>query len=165
MATVASSLDVYDFESVIECAVKAVLEANDLTTYTSADASVERVLPRVEVAFSPGGETGHAEFLPNGTDGELLANEWLGSLALMVIVKSNAVDDLKVNRAKVRDVAARFRTLLDAECALHSILEVRGAGASPSFATEKGWLACTLRYNVKFGLVPGALVELAAATA
>ena len=164
MATVASSLDVYDFESVIEGAAKAVLEAHDLTTYTSADASVERVLPRVEVAFSPGGETGHAENVP-GASGELLANEWLGSLALMVIVKSNAVEELRANRAKVRDVAARFRTTLDAACALHSILEVKGAGASPVFATEKGWLACTLRYNVRFGLVPGALVELAAATA
>jgi hypothetical protein len=181
MAVVESVIDVYDHETVIEAAAKAVITPRLAalvnvaalklkvapTAYVSAELTMERKLPRVEILFAVGDELRQQEAIESAdaegdpVEGkELLPNCWRGTLTLQPIVHSDGYEVLRYMRAHLRDVTARWRTQLDKQLAFYNVMDVVSQGATPIFQTDKGLLACTLRQTILFGLIPGCLSEL-----
>lgn len=164
MAQVASVIDVYDFENVIESAAKEVLVAAGIANvYAGADAGMDRAIPRVEVIYQHGAEMQSHELLTEAGDTpiyEPVCNAWRGTLSIQPIVASGNASELATMRAKCRDVAARWKKFLMVSMPHHLLIDCVGAGAQPMFATDRGLWACTLRYTISFRLRDNALNEL-----
>lgn len=157
MAVVALPIDVYDFETVIEAAVKTVLSAAGVANvYTGADAVIERVLPRVEVQFQLGGEMPIQELVGN----DIVTCGWRGTITMQPVAESGDMVTLRELRAQCRDTAARWKARLDAELPTYSLIDCVGNGAQPTFATDKGYWACSMAYTISFALLPQTLNEL-----
>lgn len=165
MATAESIKAVWDIEGIVEAAVKAVLTdaaiklaegGANVPSFASADIAIERPRPRIEILFSLGDATGHQQVF----NGDRIHDIFRGALAVQVVADSDRYADLRLLVALLRELTARWLTLINAKMDKHALKDLVPAGASPVFQTDKGYFAATLRFNGQVCIRPEAMTAI-----
>jgi hypothetical protein len=111
-----AAIALYDFETVLPSAAKAVFAAAGLAAYTLADTpTVQRSRPRVEIIYRHGGNSSPAQ-IHRMTDGTYRVAAFRGELSIYVITDADATGRSahSAYRAQVRAVLASLPFVLNA---------------------------------------------------
>ena len=147
----ATDSEIYNFETIIENAVKAILVAADLTCYASEDAAVlQRTRPRVEIMFTPGAASDHLQLV----SGEQRHDTFSGSLILSAITDmADGIVSHMSYRASLRSIGARLiYSLDDTALPYHEVHEITPGGSSPTISPADGLWESRQLYNIKFNI-------------
>lgn len=151
--------DIYDFESVVESAVKAVLVANEITAYTTQDFTptnpdgtpnqdFQLKRPRVEIMFIPGAAAG-VWVLVNGQPRD---SAFKGTIQLRVITEPHIAVH-SAFRATVRGLMHGIGLAVNGTAPMtrHKIQPwFRDGGTSVMVKTEDGYLRTDLSFEIDF---------------
>ena len=140
---------VYDFESALETAVKAVFTALDITCFIpSDDPTFQRNLPRVELQVLTGPASGHLQPVTfDSVASRLVYDAWDAVLMIDCYTKANHAEHVGY-RAAIRAAASRIIYLATLD--YHEIHDVTPAGTSPTLKPEDGSYQTRLQYTLKF---------------
>ena len=158
MPSVDNIEQVYDVESPLEEAVKAILDALGFNTYTRTNApDLSKEIERVEVIAKLGAATGHLRTLPMIAGGlTVRPDQWQCQLALQLITRAEVGDTTHTTRrATLRNVAAGLQHTVSLP--FHAILgQVMDSGTSHTLKPSDGFEFTTLTYNFTIGVLPDA---------
>lgn len=166
-----SATDIYDFESIIENAVKAVFTAAGLTCFTPQDAATidfQKERPRVEVEYQHGvGQNQwHIEQTAPNAFKDRRERAWKGQLVVALVTEANITIHCAY-RAQVRSIMAGLwnqingdgaedcpwqysvnGTPTDGKLRNHKLHYVGDAGTSPIYPMDQGMFKTTMNFNV-----------------
>lgn len=151
----------YDVETAVEEAVRAVFQTYSLNPYTRKNApQLKTQVERVELRFRLGETTQH---FTEDKQGVLRHDSWTGTLTVQLFTKSAPNDDAHPKkRATIRALLADIQTLLNdpAILPLHSINDVSvDTGTSPALKLEDGFELSSLNFNLAVCIRPDAWPE------
>jgi hypothetical protein len=147
----ATDEQIYNFETTLENAVKAILVAAGLTCYASEDAAAtERTRPRVEIMFTPGAASDHLQLVGS----ERRCDSFSGSLILSAITDmKDGIASHMTYRAALRSIGARLIYSLDATALpYHEVHDIAAGGSTPTISPAEGVWESRQLYNVKFNI-------------
>lgn len=170
---------VYDFERVLEFALKTVLEAAQLKAFTSQavpagndDAQnadlvaqgyelldFQKDRPRVEIEFVCG--AGQRQFVPHPDTGVETEAAWKGQYLLKLVTAA----DMRLHsalRTMVRYQMQKLRGTINdvAPMTLHNLQLLTDAGTSPVITPEDGVFLSTMNFDIDFSIQADAWAQL-----
>ncbi len=158
MITTAS--DIYDFEGVLEAAVKVVLDSVEVKNYTPADApEFQKERPRFELyaEIDNSGDRLFPEVGKESTPGSMREMDFFGKLHSQLITTSQG----KVHyayRSQCRDVFATMKERVNGVYLLnHKLQWFKTESASGGFTQEKDLYVTTFSHSFKLTINMGAM--------
>lgn len=144
----ATEAEIYDYESAIESAVKALFTADEVTCYTPADdPEFQRSIPRVELQVIAGPATGHIQLLTlDGEHESHVYDSWTGALLIACITKAQHAEHVSY-RAHIRAKLARVR---QGTMDHHNLIDLTPAGTTPMLKPQEGIYESRLTYSIAF---------------